>query len=132
MDKENKVIDGIFENLENKDEELSPCARALQLYNGRNYDEAVKLWEECAKKDDAEALFWLANCFMQELAGKELSEEERIKQGFKYALKSAELGFVKGQHYVAVLYLNGAGVERNCKPQSNGQKRPPPADLFRQ
>ncbi len=115
MEKENKVINEILETFENKAAELPPCARALQLYNDRKYDEAVKLWEECAKKDDAEALFWLANCFMQELAGRELSEEERIKQGFEYALKSAELGFDKGQQYVAVLYYNGAGTERNFK-----------------
>ena len=41
MEKENKVINEILETFENKAAELPACARALQLYNDRKYDEAV-------------------------------------------------------------------------------------------
>ena len=54
--------------------------KALELYNSKNYIEAVQLWKSVEEESNSEVLYMLGICYNYNLG---VNEEDEEKQRFK-------------------------------------------------
>lgn len=73
-----------------------------------DYDRALSVYRQNAKKGDAYALFGLCRMY-----GDGLGVVENGRLAFQYCMQSAKRGEVKAQKRLAVMYYKGLGVTRN-------------------
>ena len=80
----------------------------VNMYNAKNYEEAVKWWRLAAELGDARAQFNLGVCY---------DHGTGVARNFAEAVKwyrfAAEQGVVKAQYYLGLCYKYGVGVERD-------------------
>ena len=79
----------------------------------RNYEEAGKYFELCAKQGNSEAQYHLGELYFNNCIGNDSSENAKL--AFKYFKNSAKQGNDKAELYVAKMYRDGIGVEKNVK-----------------
>ena len=84
----------------------SALERADSLYDSGNYEEAFKLFRQCADESDSVAINRLGYMYMEGLG-----VEKDEKEAFRLYMISAEMGYPKAQANVAVSYADGSGVE---------------------
>lgn len=81
---------------------------ALQQYNSKNMDDAVKWFKMAAAKGKPGALFYLGLMTFQ---GTGIAQDKA--QGLKLFQKAADMGFLSGYHQLGRAYLDGNGVEQD-------------------
>lgn len=81
---------------------------AMDLFNKKDYQEAFKIFDSCARDGYAPAQYMLG-----EMYGDGLGVTPNDTDSFKWYLKSAQLGFASAQYAVANMYWNSRGVSRD-------------------
>ncbi len=74
----------------------------------RNYEKAVKWWNQSAEQGFAPAQFALATCYFSGIG-----IEENYGEAIKWYRMAAEQELLPAQHSLAICYLNGKGVEQD-------------------
>ena len=82
--------------------------KAVEYYNAKDYENAVKLFKTLAEQGNADAQFNLGECYYFGY-GVEQSYEEAVK----WYRKAANQGHARAQCNLGICYYNGRGVEQS-------------------
>ncbi|MFO8025027.1 tetratricopeptide repeat protein [Thiohalophilus sp.] len=82
-----------------------PLEEGRQAYEASNYEQARKLWEPLAAKNDPDALFNIGLLYMQ---GKGVKQDART--AMEWFKQAAQYGSVDAAYNLGMLYADGRGV----------------------
>lgn len=110
-----KVVTKTVEKVVTKQVEVLPsadslCRQGIEAYNGGDHAKAYSLFGQAAFLEDAEAMAWLAYCYINGVG----TSENRV-QGCFWNRLAAERGNVTAQYNLALAYEQGKGVEKNLE-----------------
>jgi TPR repeat protein len=100
-------------NSEPSSDSNSDLKNGLLYYNDgpqRDYNKAFKFFEKAAKTENADAFFYLGNCYLDGL-GVPRDQDK----AFYYFKKGANLNHYKAMNNLAFCYYNGIGVQSDTK-----------------
>lgn len=109
----NTTTAGNPSNSQPKTDSSSDLKNGLIYYNEgpqRDYKKAFQYFEKAAKTENADAFFYLGNCYLDGL-GVPRDQEK----AFLYFKKGASLNHLKSMNNLAFCYYNGIGVHSDVK-----------------
>ena len=83
---------------------------AVRSFKNRQYQQALSLFEQGAKKEDPRAEYALGLLYQNGVIVK-----KDTGLGIKLITRSANRGFARAQNYLGVLFYEGNGVDTNLK-----------------